>query len=203
MENLIVALVGATGVVIGALVAVLGTMVAEKQRHKTAQQQWQLSVRRDTYWQLMEASRLMRNAAYQAIRLGEAPDPKPKSMLAEAVAKAELVVSQRATEAIRKVRWLAHEDYYAAQPFEVRAENSHVRYRAGDRDSLVSIEQWEDAREGMKNALRSDLGLDAVHTVRSSLEEPIPEQHSSNPPGHGRPILGTGAVEKFSPPDSR
>jgi hypothetical protein len=94
VENIAVALVGAVGVIAGALIAVLGTMLAEKQRQRTAQQRWELDVRRDAYWQLLEASRLMRNESYRALRLDKDPDPRPKRMLAEAIAKAELVASE-------------------------------------------------------------------------------------------------------------
>lgn len=172
MDELAVGLLGVGGVVAGALVAMLGGILAERRRQQGVRQLWRLDVRLDVYWRLLESSRRMRNSSYRAVQLGSSPGEEHRHAFTEAVARAELVASEAVIGGLRHMSQLAHDDYYAAQPKDARDRDPHVRLRAGDRTELVPIEEWHAARHRLTDALRADLGMEPVETSVWSQRDP-------------------------------
>jgi hypothetical protein len=89
-------------------------------------------------------------------------EPTHSSLFRAAATRAELVASQSVIEHVRRVRELIHEDFHAAELRILRREELEARTHHGIEHEFSAYNTWHERRDAMRNALRRDLGLEAV-----------------------------------------
>lgn len=159
------AIVGAIGVGIGALIAVLGGLATERQRQRGDHRRWALEQRMILYSTLLDASRRARDNAYAvSAGFGRMADEPRKTFRATAT-RAQLVASQQVIREISRLGEYIHDDMMAARwaASSERGERPELCVRCDRRhERITDYAAWHERRDAMHNAFRADLGLEPV-----------------------------------------
>lgn len=150
-------LIGAIGVVLGATLAVVGSVVAERLKIHGAYSQWRLDRRIELYGEVLRAARRARdrNHAIRARHLAVADAPDVG--LTSAIERASLVASDNSHRLMLAISDRSFEDYQAAK-YETGQQHSTERPDAGELFRWSYYDEWLELWTDLLSAFRADLG---------------------------------------------
>lgn len=172
----------AVGAVVGALVALLGSVATEAYRRRSDYRQWQFEKLMELYAELMQHSRAARGQAHRAGRSGrtELLDEEAAKRFRQIAASAELLASPATVAAIRRVMGLMHEDHHAAELRIARRSDPAAATHHGREHVFSTFADWHKERDSMHNAFRHDLGMPPLklqhrlnHEKGERLDDPL------------------------------
>lgn len=162
--------VGAIGVVLGATLAVVGSVVAERLKIHGSYSQWRLDRRLDLYGEVLRAARRARDRNH-AIRTGRvAVEDAPDVGLTTAIERASLLASDDAHRLMVAMNDRSFEDYQAAK-YETGQQYATERPDAGHLFRWSFYDEWLKLWTDLQSAFRAELGGGPINLDIASYSE--------------------------------